>query len=228
VAGVLGRHPRPLWSATLLGPLARVIRAGVVIGMGATVGGCVPTVSGYLKIEAPEARYLETSCNAGIGLPSIVYYPYHGVFISLDITTWVAFGVHVPAGNTVRLEGNRVRISGTSRQGLVDVRMPIWAGRQGSVGAVLPPEFRGLPDPFTSRDFFGPLQGASRDGHNLWYFFLAETGAGEGQIRTISAPRGLQRGSVELPPMTINGQHYDAQTLQFERHVHLELIPVNC
>jgi hypothetical protein len=49
-----------------------------------------------------------------------------------------------------------------------------------------------------------------------------------GQVRTISTPRGLQRGSVELPPMTINGKHYDAQTLQFERHVHLELIPVNC
>jgi hypothetical protein len=91
-----------------------------------------------------------------------------------------------------------------------------------------PREFRGSPDPFTSLEFFGPLQGASRDGHYLWYFFVAETGPGEGQVRTISTPWGLQRGSVELPPMTINGQHYDAQTLHFERHVHLELIPVNC
>ena len=222
MTGALGRQQRQLW------PLARFIRVGVVIGVGATVGGCVPTVSGYLKIEAPEARYLERSCNAGIGLPSIVYYPYHGVFISLDITDEVDLGVHVPAGSTARLEGNRVRISGTNRQGPVEFSVSIWATAQGAVGSIQPPEFLGLPDPFTSRDYFGPLQGGSRDGHYLWYFFVAETAAGEGPVRIIPTPRGLQRGTVELPAMTINGQHYEPQVLHFERHVHAVLNALNC
>ena len=192
------------------------------------VGGCLPRATGYLKIDAPEARHLERECNAGIGVPTVVYYAYHGVFISIDITDWVSFGVHVPVGNTVRLEGNRLRISGMSGQGPVDVSMPIWAVRQGDMGSIQPREFRGFPDPFTSRDYFGPLQGASRDGHYLWYLFAAESVQADGQVHLIPTPEGLQQGTVELPAMTINGQHYEPQVLHFERHVHPELSAINC
>ena len=188
----------------------------------------MPQVSAYLRIEAPEARHLERECNAGIGVPTVVYYEYHGVFISLDMTDWVALGVHVPAGNTVRLEGNQLRISGTSRLGPVEVSMPIWAVRQGDLGSIQPREFRGFPDPFTSRDYFGPLQGGSRNGHYLWYSFVAESAQSDGKVRTIPTPEGLQRGTVELPAMTINGQHYEPQVLHFERHVHAELGAINC
>ena len=227
-AGVLGQQQRQLWSAETLWSLARAIGVGLVIGVGATVGGCLPSVSAYLKVEAPEARYLERSCNAGVGLPSVVYYAYHGVFISLDITDEVDLGVHVPASSTAQLESNRVRISGTSRQGPVEFTVSIWAAVQGDVGNIQPREFRGFPDPFTSRDYFGPLQGGSRDGHYLWYFFVAETAAGEGPVRIIPTPRGLQRGTIELPAMTINGQHYEPQVLHFERHVHAVLDAINC
>ena len=192
------------------------------------MGGCVPTVSAYLKIEAPEARYLQRSCNAGIGLPSVVYYPYHGVLISLDITDEVDLGVHVPAGSTVQLENNRVRISGTSRQGPLEFSVSIWAALHGAVGSIQPREFHDFPDPFTSRDYFGPLQGGSHDGHHLWYFFVAESAPGEGQVRIIPTPRGLQQGTVELPAMTINGQYYEPQILHFERHVHAVLDAINC
>jgi hypothetical protein len=200
----------------------------VTPGSGARLGRIVPIISAYLKIEAPAARYLERSCNAGIGLPAVVYYSYHGVFISLDMTDSVALGIHVPAGNTARLEGNRVRITGTTHRGAVDVSLPIRAAPQGALGAIDPPQVRGYPDPFTSPDYFGPLQGASRDGHNAWYFFIAETDPRDGPVRTLSTPRGLERGTIELPPLTINGQHYEPQVLHFERHRHVELMPVNC
>jgi hypothetical protein len=185
-------------------------------------------VEHYLRIEAPEARYFDSSCHGSVGPPSVVYYPYHGLFISLKITDDVALGVHLPAGVTAQLDGNRVRISGMTDHGPVNVDLPIRAARQGSVGTVHPWEFSGLPDPFSSADHFGPLVGASRDGHYVWYFFVGETNPSQGPQGLITTPRGLLRGTVELPPMTINGQHYGPQMLLFERRAHAEVSPVNC
>jgi hypothetical protein len=191
---------------------------------GMVLGGCVPMVEHYLRIEAPEARYFDSSCHGGAGPPSVIYYPYHGVFISLRITDVVALGVHVPAGFTAQIDSDRVRIVGISDQGSVEVTLPIKAARQGSLGSVHPSEFSGFPDPFTSPDHFGPLEGGTDQGHYRWYLFVARTDP----IHLSTTPAGLLRGTVELPPMTINGQHYAPETLHFERKVHTEISPVNC
>ena len=203
---------------------ATLWRLALALGVSTTVGGCVPMAEHYLRIEVPEARYFGSSCHGGVGPPSVVYYPYHGLFISLRITDEVALGVHVPAGTTAQVDGDRVRILGMTDHGAVDVSLPIRATQQGSLGSVHPREFSGFPDPFTSAENFGPLVGASNEGHYLWYLFVARTDP----IHLSSTPPGLLRGTVELPRMTINGQHYGPQTLHFERHVHAELSPVNC
>jgi hypothetical protein len=155
-----------------------------------------------------------------------VYYPYHGIFISLDITQWVILGLHLPEGTSARLDGSTVRIFGTTESGAVDVRLPLRAAPQGALGSADEREFRGIPDPFLSPDDKGPFLGASRNGHYVWHLFLSESPDQPNHI--IATPRGLLRGTVELPGMTIGGENYPPQSLEFERRVHTELSGVNC
>lgn len=209
-------HPAPVSARVLLAVLAYIL-----------LHGCVPTVSKYQKIDAVGARYFHNLCHGPSGPPSIVYYPYHGIFISLDITWGIALGLHLPAGTEAYLDGNTIRIAGLTETGSVDVSLPLRAARQGSLGNGAPPEFRGLPDPFSSREHFGPLAGASESGHHIWYSFISESVSEP--VHVLAAPEGLLRGTVELPPMTINGEHYGPQTLHFERRTHGEIVsPVNC
>jgi hypothetical protein len=189
---------------------------------------CVPVVSEYQRLEVPGARYFRGGCYGSYGPPSIVYYPYHGIFISLDITSTIALGIHLPAGTEVQLNAETVRITGVTQNGPVDVSLPIRAARQGALGNRNPPEFQGLRDPFTSPDNFGPLAGASESGRHIWYSFVSETDSGGTARRLTQTPLGLLRGTVELPPMTINGVEYGPQTLPFERREYAGTIPVNC
>jgi hypothetical protein len=192
----------------------------------AVLAGCVPISWPYERIDAPEARYFKSVCHASVGPPSVAYYPYHGIFLSLDITDSLALGLHLPDGTSARLDGNTVRISGTTETGSVDVRLPLRAARQGSLGNGNPFEFSGLPDPYSSPDNFGPFLGASKNGRYVWHLFISETDIEP--IRTISTPGGLLRGTIELPPITIGAETYPPQILHFERHVHRELSPANC
>lgn len=171
------------------------------------LGACVPWMERYLRIDAPAAKYFRNSCYGSFGPPSIVYFPYHGIFISLDITDWVSLGLHLPPGTTAQLDSATVHISGMTDSGPIDATFPIKAADPGSLGA-------GTPRAFTERT------------HYPWYFFLSET---DGQpLRLIPVPSGLLRGAVELPPMTINGEHYEPQTLHFERRTYGEITTVNC
>ena len=187
---------------------------------------CVPALESYERIEVPDARYLRSVCYASTGTPSVVYYPYHGIFISLDVTSWVSLGLHLPAGTTAQLNGNTVHISGTAKTGPVDAIIPIRAARQGSLGGRDPLEFRKLSDPYTSADNFGPLTGDTHDGKYQWYFFISASS--DPQPRLIPSPPDLLRGTVELPSITINGQRYEPQSIPFERHVSAFILPVNC
>src|SRR5579883_1111370 len=142
---------RQSWTAVTLWRLA------LLLGVAVALGGCVPMVEHYLRIEAPDGRYFNNTCHARLGPPSVVYYPYHGIFLSLDVTDWVSLGVHVPAGFSAQLDDDHVRISGITTGGSVDVSLRIIAAPQGDLGNRDPREFDGLPDPFSSPDHFGPL-----------------------------------------------------------------------
>ncbi len=192
----------------------------------AASSGCAPMRWSYEHIEAPDARYYQSVCYASVGPPSVAYYPFHGIFISLDVTNWVALGLHLPAGTTAQLNGNAVRISGTTNSGPVDATIPIKAARHGSLGNGDPREFSALRDPFTSPDYFGPLTGDTHDGKYVWYLFISETD--ETQPHLTPSPRGLIRGMVELPSITINGLRYDPQSLPLEHRVHTGISSINC
>lgn len=211
-------------------PTRRVCRAQPVrFSLAALVylglSGCVPMRYPYGHLEVAEARYFKQICYHSIGPPSIAYYPFHGIFISLDVTYTVELGLHLPAGTTVELNGNTVHIIGSTDSGPIDTTIPIRAARHEYVKKSDPLEFS-RQDPFTSADHFGPLLGDTSDGRNLWYSFTSETS--EPIPHIITTPRGLIRGTVELPSITINGQSYEAQSIPFERRVHTEISPINC
>jgi hypothetical protein len=179
----------------------------------------------YEHIDVPDARYFKSICYHTFGPPSIAYYPFHGIFISLDVTYTVELGLHLPAGTTVELNGNSVHIAGSADSGPIDTTIAIRAARHDYVRKRDPLEFS-AQDTFTSADNFGPLRGDTSNGRDLWYSFISVTP--EPVPHLIRTPGGLIRGTVELPPITINGQSYEPQSIPFERRVHTEISPINC
>ena len=201
------------------------VRSCVAVLVYLGLSGCLPMRYPYEHIEVADARYFQSICYHTFGPPSVAYYPFHGIFISLDVTNTVELGLHLPAGTTVELKGNAVRIIGSADSGPIDTTVPIRAFRHEYVRKSDPLEFS-RRDPFTSADNFGPLIGDTSDGRNLWYEFVSVTS--EPRPHIIPTPRELIRGTIELPPIMINGQSYQAQPIPFERRVHTELSPINC
>jgi hypothetical protein len=187
--------------------------------------GCVPWRYSYEHLDVPGARYFQSACQHSAGPPSMAYYPFHGIFISLDVTHTVTLGLHLPAGTTAALNGTTVRITGSADSGPVDAIMPIRAARHDYVYKY--DRFKASGgNTFTSADYFGPLLGDTNDGRDLWYSFISETS--EQIPHLIFTPKGLIRGTIELPPITINGQSYEGQSIPFEHRVHTEISPINC
>ena len=188
--------------------------------------GCVPATLPYLRIEAPAARYLKSTCGGSVGAPQIVYYPFHGVFISIDPDP-ILVGLHVPAGVVVQLNGDTVKIAGSTKDGPVNKEILLRLAPQQMVGLNVPPEFRKLPDPFNSDlTTLGPLTGASSGGYYRWYLFVSRDGREPEHF--VGPPLGLLEGTIEIPPITIDGQRYPAQVLPLNRTSYLTVMPVNC
>ena len=201
------------------------MRSALVLLCLLALSGCVPIISQYPRIEASDAVYYRSGCRGGSGPPSVVYYPFHGIFISFDLR-YMRLGLHVPAGTTVQLNNPTLRLVGLTDTGAVDLSVQIKAFRHGALGGGNPPEFMALPDPFTSPDNFGPLSGSSKNDRYVWFLFLGIDG--QNPQRTALPPKGLVRGTIELPSITINGQRYEPQVLPFDRESYSELSPINC
>jgi hypothetical protein len=134
--------------------------------------------------------------------------------------------LHLPDGTTTQLNDDTIRISGTSKAGQFDQRVPIKAAKQGSVGDRDPAGFRTLPDPYTSPDDRGPFVGSSRGNAYVYHLFMGIDENSPGHIASL--PRDLLEGTMELPPMTINGHRYERQVLTFKRTAFFAFTPVNC
>src|SRR5260370_19106123 len=107
---------------------------GVLSGcFGLSLSGCVPMTSMYEKIDVPGAVYFKEMCYASVGPPSVAYYPFHGIFISMNFSS-TELGIHVPAGTTVQLNDDTIRIAGTSKSGQFEKSVRIKAFKQGSSG----------------------------------------------------------------------------------------------
>jgi hypothetical protein len=85
-----------------------------------------------------------------------------------------------------------------------------------------PPQFFVLSDPYTAKDNFGPLEGSGDGSYIRWYRYLPKR-----QDYPL-VPKGLTEGTIEIPAMTINGQHYDSQKLTFKRTTSAGLELINC
>ena len=195
----------------------------LVLGFG--ISSCVPMTYNYERIEAPDAVRFKDVCRGTVGPPSTVYYPFNGIYISLNFSS-TTFGLHIPEGMTVQLNGNAIKVDGVSNAGQVQKIVHFKASRQGAVGNDDPPEFRALPDPYTTPHNLGPFVGSSNGDRYVYYFF---TGVDEiNANRGASLPFDLLYGTIELPSMTINGHRYEPQILPFKQTKFSEISPINC
>lgn len=185
---------------------------------------CVPMSSYYEHIDAPGAVYFKNICRGTVGPPSTVYYPFHGIYISLDYT-FTTFGLHIPEGMTVQLADNKITVNGVGKSGPVQTTVHVKAYPRGAGGNNDPPDFA-LSATYISADTLGPFEGRSVGSRYVYYLFM---GTDDNHAnRMISPPFDLTEGTIELPAMIINGQHYGPQILPFKLMKYSEISPVNC
>lgn len=206
--------------------LARVVVCAVILTL--TPAGCMLLINAhYVSVEAPNAEYLRSACNGTAGFPDIAYYPFHGIFISLQLYP-VLIGIHVPDHNVVHLGDDIVVIRGRSPHGLVNMVVHVKVSPHDVFGANWPREF-GRMDPFQEgrTTTLGPLEGGgSAYGSYLWYLFV---GTNQDKSKAfISAPGDMTTGTITLPSITVNGMRYPRQTLRFVKKAYSGITSVNC
>jgi hypothetical protein len=189
-----------------------------------SLAACVPMSSTYERIEASGASYFKNTCRGTVGPPSTVYYPFHGIYISLNFS-YTTFGLHIPEGMRVQLNDNTIVVNGVSASGTVQRIVHVKAYPAGSAGNNDPPEFA-VTAFVDSPDSLGPFEGRTAGSRYVYYLFMGvdETHPN----RTVSLPNDLIEGSVVLPAMTINGQRFESQTLPFKQAKFSEISPINC
>jgi hypothetical protein len=194
-----------------------------LIGIAIT-SACVPMSSTYERIDAPDAIRYKNICRGSIGPPSTVYYPFHGIYISLNFSS-TTLGLHIPEGMTASLADNTIKIEGESKSGHVQKIVHFKAFKPGAAGNNDPPDFS-VTAPYTSPDYLGPLEGRSVGNRYVYYFFM---GVDEVHAnRMVSLPFDLIEGTIELPAININGERYDPQDLTFKQTKYFEISPINC
>jgi len=192
--------------------------------------GCAPISGNYNRIEAPDAVYFGRSCGGSVAPQSIVYFPYHGIFISMGMSPWIRFGIHLPAGTTAEVLGRTVRIYGETDAGPVHFMAQIKPTSIGSFGSSNPPEFMAFyAETYKNvvENYFGPFDGASKGDRHIWHLFSAFDES-QSPRRLIVVPPGLVGGILELPALSVNGQKFDPVKLRFNRDSYRALAPINC
>ncbi|MGO9947235.1 MAG: hypothetical protein ACLPWG_10340, partial [Steroidobacteraceae bacterium] len=101
--------------------------------------GCVPFTTTYPKIEAPAATYFAPGCTSDFQPRSTVYFPFHGIYISIDLEA-SRFGLHIPRDNVVQLDGTTIEIEGTIGTTPYKSAFPIRAVKRDSIGTTVGPD----------------------------------------------------------------------------------------
>jgi hypothetical protein len=190
------------------------------------LAGCVPYVTSYPKIEAPNAEQMHFGCRSELGPNATAYYPFHGIYISIDIRA-SRFGLHIPASTVVELNGKTIDIDGLIGTAPYRTALNLRAASHASVGGgYAPAQFEETVDHYTTPDNFGPLEGGGNGKYLLWYSYLLMDPHDAQRIGII--PKGVTEGTIEIPAMTINGHHYESQKLTFKRKTFVGMAAVNC
>jgi hypothetical protein len=177
--------------------------------------GCLPWRYSYDRIQAPQAVHYRNWCRGSAGPPYVVYYPFHGIFISLAEGSTM-MGLHVPEGVTAQLNGDAVVISGLTKTGPIEAILHIEGFSRHSLGNI-PPDSRAFAEQFRLPAHFGTLPGATRGGHFAWCAFHADHPEEQTQrLWSMFNSGELIRGTIKLPPLTIGGVRYEEQILSFE------------
>ena len=133
--------------------------------------GCAPIWGTYTRIEVPDAKYFGRSCGGSVGPKSVAYFPYHGIFLSIDIDSSIRFGINVPSGMTAELLGRTIHISGRTESGPIEFKATmVPTTTTGIFGSVHRPEYmpfftRGYRDP--AANSFGPFKGETSKENRL-------------------------------------------------------------
>jgi hypothetical protein len=199
-----------------------------------SMSGCAYMSGTYGRLEAPNAVYFGRHCWGTIDPKSVIYYPFHGILISVDIDGAIRFGIHLPAGTTAEVVGRTIRIVGRTEVTPIDFTAQIQPTTIGSFGSVDPWEFRAFfrgprsnSPPAQQPLSFGPFEGASKDGRHIWYLF-SSFDESQTPPRFTRVPTGLVEGTVELPALSINGQRHPPQTLRVRQSTYGGVFPINC
>lgn len=174
----------------------RALGAVLVLATTLLLWGCTMGFWSYQQIAAPEAQYVQVNCDGRDGPPKLAYYPFHGVFIGVA-TGPLDLRLRTPRGVHAHLDGDTVVVSGHTDKGTVDVTLKLKTAAQASDAGSLA-EVR-----FEERHDSGWQPGVP---------------SADAQIDTMTA------GSILLPPMTIDGTTFPAQTLPFTRKVYTEVM----
>jgi hypothetical protein len=185
--------------------------------------GCVPVSEHYQRAEAPDAAYLQGLCG-GSGAPNWAYYPFHGIFVSVSLSP-LQVGLHYPPGTTVRFERDALTISGWRENRPVTISAQLSAAVHAALGNSAPEEFDAMVDPMAPSGKSGYHR--SSKGRGLtWANFIGRDINEPNRIVTV--PMDLERATIVIPAMTINGQTYESQELSIVRKKYSGIIPVNC
>jgi hypothetical protein len=156
----------------------------------------------------------------------MAYYPFHGIYISIDLTA-ARFGLHIPSGTAVQLNGRTISVDGEIGTNPYKATFLLKAASHASIGTgAEPPEFMASIDHYTSPDNFGPLEGGGDGSYLLWYLYLVVSPQDPRQPARVST--ALTEGTVEIPSMTIDGHTYESQKLTFKRVRFVGLAAANC
>ena len=165
----------------------------------ALLSGCTVGFWSYQQITAPEATYIQVNCDGHDGPPKLAYYPFHGVFIGVA-TGPLDLRLRTPRGVHAHLDGDSVIVSGHTDKGDLTVTLNLKTAAQASdAGSLAEARFEERHD----------------------------TGWQPGVPTSDALIDTLTTGTVLLPPITIDGKTWPAQSLPFTRKVYTQVMKPN-
>jgi len=202
------------------------VKAGFLTLSLIALSGCVPSVAKYARIDVPGAVFVHSDrCAGKAGAPSLIYYPFNGIHISLNLHV-LMIGVHVPVGTVVQLNDTAIRIEGMTDAGPYSATFQLRAVPHSAIFPSGLRAFSGQADPYTSRNNFGPLAGEKEADEVAWYQFVAMDSQDPRLL--VRMPQAITKGILHLPSLTINGQMYESQSLSFTLETFVSIESVNC
>lgn len=183
-------------------------------------------VQNYYQTEYPGAKKFGISCHGGAGTPSLTYFPFNGIFLSVAVAVegpnTVIVGLHIPKTNRVQiLRKSLVIINGRNVDGAPVELKPVDLRR----GTADPPEFRMVTSPFGYEDYFGELVGETGFKDSI---FGATTGYKTYRFKGTFDGTLSDSGTLNLPDLKIDGTVYRGPEIPFRKSTNFEMGPINC